>query len=123
MVLAYRHRSSTTLIMFRRPRWCNFGMGAAASDPSPKNSVPSSLLTLPGVSGFVQSISCGSRRTYSCAASLIVKGRTRTVALQVSTDEVESKGILYLDRKLSPDGRRTYLQRRLKKLQGRLTTY
>lgn len=43
----YKHRSSTTLTMLRMPRWFNLGVGAAASEPSPRNNVPSSFFTLP----------------------------------------------------------------------------
>lgn len=56
----YKHRSSTILITGRMPFWCNFGVGAAAREPSPRKSVWSSHLA-------------------NCAASRIVKGRTRTV--------------------------------------------
>ena len=49
-----------TLMTDRIPFECSFGVGAAASEPSPRKSVCSSLLA-------------------SCAASLMVNGRTRTV--------------------------------------------
>lgn len=47
-VHTHRHRSSTTLTMLRMPRWFSFGVGTAASEPSPKKSVPSSFFTLAG---------------------------------------------------------------------------
>jgi hypothetical protein len=55
----YKHLSSTTLMIERKPFWESFGVGAAASEPSPKKRVPSSIFA-------------------SEAASRIVKGRTRT---------------------------------------------
>src|ERR1700744_2305073 len=57
----YRHLSSTTLIMGRIPFCASFG-GAAAREPSPRNTGPSSVLT-------------------SWAASRMVKGRTRTATV------------------------------------------
>jgi len=59
-LLTHKHLSSTTLMMGRSPFLLSFGVGAAASEPSPKNIVESS--------DFV-----------NWAASRIVKGRTRTV--------------------------------------------
>lgn len=56
----HKHLSSTTLMIDLRPFFDNFGVGAAAREPSPRKMVESSH--------FV-----------SCAASRIVKGRTRTV--------------------------------------------
>lgn len=56
----HRHLSSTTLITDRRPFCANFGVGTAASEPSPRKNGPSSHLV-------------------SWAASRMVKGRTRTV--------------------------------------------
>ena len=53
----HKHFSSTTLMMERMPFWFNLGVGTAAREPSPRNRVESSH--------FV-----------SCAASLMVKGRT-----------------------------------------------
>ena len=46
----YKLRSSTTLITDRIPRWFSFGVGAAAREPSPRNTVLSSFLTLCWVS-------------------------------------------------------------------------
>lgn len=56
----YKHFSSMTLMTDRIPFECSFGVGAAASDPSPRKSVWSSHFA-------------------NCAASLMVNGRTRTV--------------------------------------------
>jgi hypothetical protein len=61
-IKTHRHRSSITLTMERIPFWLSFGVGAPASDPSPRKSGPSSDLEI-------------------CAASRIVKGRTRTATL------------------------------------------
>lgn len=58
----HKHRSSMTFTMERIPFWLSFGAGAPARDPSPRNRGPSSDLVI-------------------CAASLIVKGRTRTATL------------------------------------------
>lgn len=76
--------------MFRIPLWCSFGVGAAANEPSPRKSVPSSFLTLQGVSGRESSCTADSERllargngTYTWAASLIVKGRTRTACKKI----------------------------------------
>jgi len=60
LTFTYKHLSSTTLITDRNPFCDNFGVGALASDPSPKNRGPSSHFVI-------------------CAASRIVKGLTRTV--------------------------------------------
>jgi hypothetical protein len=56
----YKHFSSITLITGRMPFELILGVGRPASEPSPRNSVWSSLLV-------------------TCAASRMVKGRTRTV--------------------------------------------
>jgi hypothetical protein len=58
--MPYKHFSSITFITGRMPFELSFGVGAAASDPSPRNKVWSSLLV-------------------NWAASRIVNGRTRTV--------------------------------------------
>jgi len=60
VLLSYKHLSSITLITERKPFAVNFGVGTAASEPSPRNKGPSSH--------FV-----------NCAASRTVNGRTRTV--------------------------------------------
>jgi len=57
---SYKHLSSMILITERSPLLCNFGVGAAAIEPSPKKSGWSS-------------------HRANWAASRIVKGRTRTV--------------------------------------------
>lgn len=56
----YKHFSSTTLMTGLSPFCANFGVDAAAKEPSPRNNGPSSHFA-------------------SCAASRIVNGRTRTV--------------------------------------------
>lgn len=56
----HRHFSSKTLMTGRMPLEFNLGVGIPASEPSPRNSVWSSVLV-------------------NCAASRIVNGRTRTV--------------------------------------------
>jgi hypothetical protein len=60
LTATYRHFSSRTLITGRIPLELSLGVGAAASEPSPRNNAWSSHLD-------------------SCAASRMVKGRTRTV--------------------------------------------
>jgi hypothetical protein len=55
----YKHLSSTTLITDRRPFCENLGVGSPTIEPSPRKNGESSDLV-------------------SCAASRIVKGRTRT---------------------------------------------
>lgn len=47
----YKHLSSTTLMTDRRPFEASFGVGAAASEPSPKKTVPSSHFVLLFISG------------------------------------------------------------------------
>lgn len=42
----YKHRSSTTLMTDRMPRWLSFGVGAPASEPSPRKTELSSDFTL-----------------------------------------------------------------------------
>lgn len=75
MGLTYKHLSSTTLIIGLIPFWPTFGVGAAARDPSPRKSGPSSH--------FV-----------SCAASRIVKGRTRTATVMEEAPSDEAVAIL-----------------------------
>lgn len=70
----YKHLSSTTLMIDRRPFLDSFGVGAAAREPSPRKIVESSH--------FV-----------SCAASRMVKGRTRTVT---EIDEAPSETAMIL---------------------------
>jgi len=71
----YRHLSSTTLIIGLMPFWPSFGVGAAARDPSPRKRGPSSH--------FV-----------SCAASRIVKGRTRTATVMEEAPSDRAVAIL-----------------------------
>ena len=63
-----------TLITLRNPFCPNFGACTPASEPSPRNSGPSSLLV-------------------SCAASLMVKGRTRTVTWMLDEPSVPAAAI------------------------------
>lgn len=58
----YRHLSSMTFTIDRRPFWFSFGVGAPAREPSPRNSGPSSHFVI-------------------CAASLIVNGLTLTATV------------------------------------------
>lgn len=78
---SYRHFSSTTLMTDRMPFCEGFGVGAAASDPSPRKSGPSSHLE-------------------SCAASRMVKGRTRTVT---EMEDAPSAAVMFANREAWTD--------------------
>lgn len=80
----YRQRSSTTLMTFRIPRWCSLGAGAPASEPSPRKTVPSSVLCLEihvSINASRWNHSKKAWEAYICAASRMVKGRTRTATV------------------------------------------
>jgi hypothetical protein len=67
--LSYRHFSSTTLMTGRIPFCFMCGAGADAREPSPRNIGPSS-------------------ERVNCAASRMVKGRTRTVTWMLDAPSV-----------------------------------
>jgi len=87
--LTHRHFSSTTLMTGRIPFCFMCGAGADAREPSPRNIGPSS-------------------ERVNCAASRMVKGRTRTVTWMLDAPSVPAAA-MFVDeneRPVQPAGRR-----------------